>query len=161
MECVSVSVSRACLPIEPQYLLIDEPSNGLDPRGRQWLQELLLELSRDGHSILIATHDLEMVRRIADRVVTMQSGRMTEETSLGEYVNHYDGCRIEILCNSPSEVAARLTAVAVGENLQTYDNRVCVSGTTIEEVVDCIAGLDIEIGSISYDLVQLQVSQIG
>lgn len=59
------------LSINPDVLLLDEPTNGLDPRTQRWLVELLLELRKTGKTIIIATHDLDIVGEVSERVVIL------------------------------------------------------------------------------------------
>lgn len=56
------------LSINPEVLILDEPTNGLDPRTQRWLVNLLVELNRAGKTIITATHNLDIVEEIADRV---------------------------------------------------------------------------------------------
>lgn len=61
-------VAIACvLSINPDVLILDEPTNGLDPRTQHWLLELLLQLAEAGKTIVIATHDLDLVANFASR----------------------------------------------------------------------------------------------
>ena len=55
------------LVMNPEVLLFDEPTAALDPRTRHWLLELIDELHRAGKTIVVATHDLEHLDRLADR----------------------------------------------------------------------------------------------
>ena len=55
------------LVMNPELLLFDEPTAGLDPRSQQWLLELLAELTRAGKTILLATHDLDLLDPLAER----------------------------------------------------------------------------------------------
>ncbi len=57
------------LSINPEVLLLDEPTNGLDPRTQRWLVELLIELRKTGKTIIIATHDLDIVEEVSERAV--------------------------------------------------------------------------------------------
>jgi cobalt/nickel transport system ATP-binding protein len=57
------------LSINPDVLLMDEPTNGLDPRTQRWLVELLIELRKSGKTIIIATHDLGIVEEVSERAV--------------------------------------------------------------------------------------------
>jgi ABC-type multidrug transport system ATPase subunit len=69
---------------EPRVLLLDEPTASLDPeqRGRLWLT--LEGLRVEGGAALLATHSLEEVRRLADRVVVLLEGRVVFEGAPGE-----------------------------------------------------------------------------
>jgi cobalt/nickel transport system ATP-binding protein len=57
------------LVMNPEVLLFDEPTAALDPRTQAWLVELILELNRAGKTIVMATHDLDILDTVADRCV--------------------------------------------------------------------------------------------
>lgn len=59
----------AVLAVNPSVLLLDEPTTGLDPRTQRWLVDILVELGGAGKTLVTATHDLDVVEEIADRVV--------------------------------------------------------------------------------------------
>jgi cobalt/nickel transport system ATP-binding protein len=59
------------LSTNPDVLLLDEPTAGLDPRTQLWLIELLQELGDAGKTIITATHDLDIIEQISDRAVVM------------------------------------------------------------------------------------------
>ena len=63
-------VAIACvLSINPEVLILDEPTNGLDPRTQRWLINLLVELNKAGKTLITCTHNLDIVEEIADRVI--------------------------------------------------------------------------------------------
>ena len=59
------------LSINPEVLLLDEPTNGLDPRTQEWLIELLEQLHGAGKTIVVATHQLEVLERMVERAVVL------------------------------------------------------------------------------------------
>ncbi|HHV77916.1 MAG TPA: ABC transporter ATP-binding protein [Syntrophothermus lipocalidus] len=59
------------LVMNPQVLILDEPTTGLDPKTQRWLVELLLELNQNGRTIITSTHDLNLVHLLADRVLLL------------------------------------------------------------------------------------------
>lgn len=61
----------AVLAVNPEVLILDEPTNGLDPRTQRWLIRLLLDLNQAGKTLIIATHQLSIVPELATRVVVM------------------------------------------------------------------------------------------
>ncbi|MGO1052815.1 ABC transporter ATP-binding protein [Crossiella sp. CA198] len=67
-----------------EMLLLDEPFNGLDPRNSAELRALVRELALDGAGVLVATHILGDVVRLADRVVILVSGRVIAQGTLAE-----------------------------------------------------------------------------
>ena len=64
------------LAADPQIILLDEPTRGLDYAQKQNLAHLLLDLKRDGHTIIMATHDVELAAACADRAVLMAEGQI-------------------------------------------------------------------------------------
>jgi ABC-2 type transport system ATP-binding protein len=61
---------------EPQVLLLDEPFNGMDPRQRLHMMELLRSMAAAGRTILFSSHILEEVERLADQVLVVHAGRL-------------------------------------------------------------------------------------
>jgi len=57
------------LSINPEVLILDEPTNGLDPRTQRWLINLLVQLNKSGKTLITCTHNLDIVEEIADRVI--------------------------------------------------------------------------------------------
>lgn len=70
-----VALARA-IALEPKILFFDEPSAGLDPITSRELDELILRLKKQlGVSLVIVTHELESIKRIADRIIFLVKGR--------------------------------------------------------------------------------------
>ena len=61
----------------PQLLILDEPTVGVDPQSRNFIFERILELKRDGVTLIYSTHYLEEVKKLCDEVGIIQEGRMT------------------------------------------------------------------------------------
>ena len=59
---------------DPSALVLDEPANGLDPPGRRWLGGLLRDLAAEGRTVLLSSHVLAEVERLADDVVLLHEG---------------------------------------------------------------------------------------
>ncbi len=57
------------LSINPEVLILDEPTNGLDPRTQRWMINLLVELNKAGKTLITCTHNLDIVEEIADRII--------------------------------------------------------------------------------------------
>lgn len=57
------------LVMNPEVLILDEPTNGLDPRTQAWLVELLVMINQAGKTILTTTHNLELVQKLSDRAI--------------------------------------------------------------------------------------------
>jgi len=74
----------------PPLLLLDEPTRGLDYPGKARLVQLLAELAADGHCVVAATHDVELVAQVATRAVVLAEGEIVA-----------DGYARDVVCHSP------------------------------------------------------------
>lgn len=71
-----LAIARAIIN-DPEVLFLDEPSAGLDPEAQRMVRNLILELSKEGKTVFLNSHDLDEVQRICDRVAILQRGRIT------------------------------------------------------------------------------------
>ena len=69
---------------DPSVLILDEPSNGLDPAGIHWLRELLRWTADQGRTVLVSSHVLTEVQQLADDVVILDHGRLVLASPLAE-----------------------------------------------------------------------------
>ena len=74
----------AALLGDPQVLVLDEPSNGLDPEGIRWLRGFLRHLSSEGKTILVSSHLLQEVEQTVDEVVIIANGRLVRAGAMAE-----------------------------------------------------------------------------
>ena len=79
-----VSVARAFVN-HPPLLLADEPTGNIDPETSIGIMQLLLRINRTGTTVVIATHDREMVDRMRRRVIALDSGRLVRDERRGVY----------------------------------------------------------------------------
>ena len=70
-----VAIARA-MALRPPILLADEPTGNLDPDTSEQIFELLLDINRGGTSVLVATHEHDMARRMGKRILTLVGGRL-------------------------------------------------------------------------------------
>jgi len=83
-----VSIART-LALEPEVLLMDEPTSALDEAARRHVEDLVRDLNfRLGLTIVLVSHALDQVERIADRVVLLAAGRSEGEWSKEEFFSH-------------------------------------------------------------------------
>ena len=79
-----LALAQSLLP-EPQVLLLDEPTDGLDPEGIKWFRDFILDLRKDrGMTVLFNSHLLAEVEQMCDRVTILREGRLVHEGSLDD-----------------------------------------------------------------------------
>jgi ABC-2 type transport system ATP-binding protein len=119
---------------DPAVLVLDEPANGLDPEGIQWLRGFLRHMAHDqGRTVLVSSHLLSEVEQTVDRVVIVGAGRLVREGSMEQLRSGADGAGT-VLVRSPE--VARLADVlrADGAHVTQEDGALTVTGSTPAEV---------------------------
>jgi ABC-2 type transport system ATP-binding protein len=69
---------------DPELLILDEPTNGLDPEGVRWLRDLLRGMAAQGATVLVSSHILAEVAHTVDSVVILDRGRLVAQSSLAD-----------------------------------------------------------------------------
>lgn len=82
-----VAIVRSLI-MHPQILLLDEITAALDPEMVREVLQVVLELAKDGMTMVIVTHEMEFARAVADRVIFMDGGNIIEETTPQEFFNN-------------------------------------------------------------------------
>jgi ABC-2 type transport system ATP-binding protein len=121
----------------PGVLVLDEPTNGLDPAGVCWLRDLIRTLSRDGHTILVSSHLLAEVAQTVDHVVIIDGGRLVTAAPLAELAM---SAQPGVVVRTPD--TARLRAALTAAGIPVNDNgpdRIVALGATPEAVGRAVA----------------------
>ncbi|WP_461866124.1 energy-coupling factor ABC transporter ATP-binding protein [Thermococcus sp.] len=92
----------ACvLAMKPKYLILDEPTTGLDERSSKSVREIIKNLHKEGHGILLITHEMDLVLEVAQRVVLLYEGRKVFDGPVDEFfsleLRNYDLNKPELL----------------------------------------------------------------
>lgn len=74
----------------PQYLILDEPTNGLDPSGIRWFRNFIREQASTGKTVLLSSHILSEVEAVTDRVVFIDKGSIIASGTLRNILNGFD-----------------------------------------------------------------------
>ena len=72
-----VAIARA-LAMEPKYMMFDEPTSALDPEMIQEVLEVMIDLAKEGMTMLVVTHEMGFAREVADEIIFMDEGRIVE-----------------------------------------------------------------------------------
>ena len=71
---------------DPQTVMLDEPVNGLDPEGIQWIRNLLQGLAAEGRTVFVSSHLMSEMALTADHLIVIGRGRLIADTSVADFV---------------------------------------------------------------------------
>lgn len=91
---VKVAIARAMIH-QPQTVLLDEPSNGLDVMSTRALRHYIRGLKRGGHSVVLSTHIMQEVAALCDRIVIIAKGKVAADGTAGELMERSGADSIE------------------------------------------------------------------
>jgi glutamate transport system ATP-binding protein len=82
-----VAIARA-LAMDPKVMLLDEPTSALDPEMINEVLDVMIQLAKDGMTMVVVTHEMGFARKAADRVLFMADGEILEDTTPAEFFDH-------------------------------------------------------------------------
>lgn len=103
----------SALLADPSVLMLDEPVNGLDLDGIQWIRSLLVELAAEGRTVLLSSHLMSEMELVADHLVVIGRGRILADTAMHDFIQRSTTGSVTV--SSPD--ADRLAAVLAGDGV--------------------------------------------
>ena len=134
----------AALVGRPQLLFLDEPTTGLDPRGRLGMWEVIRDQVREGTTLLLTTQYLEEADALADEIAVVDHGRIIARGTADELKGQVGGERIEVVVRDRDDLAKAVATLAPdgGGSLDQHTRRVTVAARGgAQELVDVVRRL--------------------
>ena len=116
---------------DPSVLLLDEPSNGLDPDGIRWLRNRLVRFAGDGGTVFVSSHLIGELAMFADDLVVVGAGRLLAAAPVASIISRADST---VILESPDADALARLLVARGATVDASGDRLTVAGATKAEV---------------------------
>ncbi|MEX1078181.1 MAG: ATP-binding cassette domain-containing protein [Homoserinimonas sp.] len=138
----------AALILTPAVLFLDEPTAGLDPRGRNEVWEAVRRVKGTGTTVLLTTQYLDEADQLADRISIMDHGRVIAEGRPSELKRQLGGARVELVIAAELlDHCARTLEAVIGSPVDVdYDNRTLsiAAGAGSQTLIDIVRALDNE-----------------
>jgi lipooligosaccharide transport system ATP-binding protein len=132
---------------EPEILLLDEPTTGLDPQARHILWDRLYRLKADGVTLIITTHYMDEAEQLCDRLAVMDGGKIVGEGSPRELIDGHvtrEVLELRFPAGTQADVAERLRAAELGDRIEVLPDRLIVYAYDGEEVLAAVHGMALE-----------------
>ncbi|HEY2671795.1 MAG TPA: ATP-binding cassette domain-containing protein [Rugosimonospora sp.] len=128
---------------DPQILMFDEPVNGLDPEGIQWIRNFMQSLASRGRTVFVSSHLMSEMALTAEHLVVIGRGRLLADMSTKDFIDQNSSGRVRV--RTP-HVEALLDALSSqGADTRTVDGFIEVDGLTTDAVGDLAAKHDVTI----------------
>jgi lipooligosaccharide transport system ATP-binding protein len=124
---------------EPELLLLDEPTTGLDPQARHALWDRLYRLKADGVTLVLTTHYMDEAEQLCDQLVVMDRGKIAAEGSPRELIDRYSTREVVELRFGPGESERMADKVAdLTERIEVLPDRLLLYTNEGDEAVEAI-----------------------
>ena len=130
----------ASLIVQPKVLFLDEPTTGLDPRGRQEMWEVIQELVKGGVTLLLTTQYLEEADQLADEIAVIDHGKVIARGTSDALKKQVGGERLEITVENydipkVQEIVARISTSATHTDIRTISAPVTTGSVALMEAL--------------------------
>lgn len=124
---------------DPHVVMLDEPSNGLDPEGIIWIRELMKRLAREGRTVLVSSHLMNETASFADHLVVLGRGRLLADMSMKRFLDSRSTPRVRLRTTEPGRLRSALASKGL-TGVQADDGRWAIDGVTAAEIGAIAAG---------------------
>jgi ABC-2 type transport system ATP-binding protein len=130
----------ASLIVQPKVLFLDEPTTGLDPRGRQEMWQVIQELVKGGVTLLLTTQYLEEADQLADEIAVIDHGKVIARGTSDALKKQVGGERLEITVESADiaktqEIVSRISSSAIHTDVRTISAPVSTGSIALMEAL--------------------------
>ncbi|MDE0546554.1 ABC transporter ATP-binding protein [Microbacterium sp. C7(2022)] len=130
---------------DPGVLVLDEPTNGLDPEGIRWIRGFLQQLAREGRTVLVSSHLLAEVQQTVDALLIISHGRLVFQGGIEELSDDSEHATV---VDSPDRAALSAALGAAGAEYQLLRSGLTVSQLTPTEVGAIAASAGVALSSL-------------
>jgi len=124
----------AALLGDPTTLVLDEPSNGLDPEGILWIRTLLKGLAAEGRTVFVSSHLMSEMAIAADHLIVIGRGHLIADTSVADFVRQASSNIVRVRTPDASRLTAALAADGVSVSQDGGIDVLEVAGLSAEQV---------------------------
>jgi lipooligosaccharide transport system ATP-binding protein len=135
-----LTIARA-LVNDPEIVLLDEPTTGLDPQARHLVWERLFRLKQQGVTLVLTTHYMDEAEQLCDRLVVMDAGRIVAEGSPRALIERYstrEVVELRFVGPDTDDIAGKLTGI--GERLELLPDRILLYADDGDAAADAVHG---------------------
>jgi ABC-2 type transport system ATP-binding protein len=139
----------------PSLIILDEPTNGLDPAGMREVRELLRRLASEGITVFLSSHLLNEVEQVCDRIAVLSHGRVVAQGNVNDLLNN-EQTAVKVRVASPAAAHEALQSLAGVTKVESNGVYIRVSGVAGESVVAHLVNQGIIPGEVTTERTNLE-----
>jgi len=122
-----------CLLHDPEYLFLDEPVSGLDPEASKTVRDFILELKKNGKTVILSTHNLDDADRLCDRVAVIRKNLLALDTPLNLRTRMFKRTVVFHLKEADDSILPKLKALSFVQSVERSGNKLVLDLDNPEE----------------------------
>ncbi|MEU1043633.1 ABC transporter ATP-binding protein [Streptomyces sp. NPDC005897] len=140
----------AALLGDPEVVMLDEPSNGLDPEGIIWIRELLRRMAAEGRTVLVSSHLMNETASFADHLVVLGRGRLLADTPMRDFIDARVRPRVRVRTSDATALKAALARHG-HDAVEHDDGRWTVHDARVEDIGRIMSGAGVPVLELAAD----------
>lgn len=139
---------------DPQFVILDEPANGLDPEGIHWTREVMRGLANEGRSVLVSSHQLTDLSLVADDLVVIGQGKLISAGPLSQFMEVHAKSWVHVASPRIDDLISLVATI--GGTVHHTDDGVDFHGVSAKEIGEVAAANNITLHELSPKLGSLE-----
>lgn len=119
----------------PRFVILDEPTNGLDPAGMREIRQLLRSLTENGTTVLLSSHLLNEVQQVCDRIAVLNKGQVVAQGRVVDLLNAQKPA-VRLTVKDTGVAVRALESLSGIENVQASSDTLIIMGVTTQSVMN-------------------------
>jgi ABC-2 type transport system ATP-binding protein len=119
----------------PRFVILDEPTNGLDPAGMREIRQLLRSLTENGTTVLLSSHLLNEVQQVCDRIAVLNKGQVVTQGRVDDLLNAQKPA-VRLTVKDTGVAVRALESLSGIENVQASSDTLIIMGVTTQSVMN-------------------------
>jgi ABC-2 type transport system ATP-binding protein len=119
----------------PRFVILDEPTNGLDPAGMREIRQLLRSLAENGTTVLLSSHLLNEVQQVCDRIAVLNKGRVVAQGRVDDLLNAQKPV-VRLTVHDTAVAVRALESLSGIDNVQASGDTLLLMGVSTQAVMN-------------------------
>ncbi len=150
-----MGIAAALIP-DPQVILLDEPTNGLDPEGIIEVRNLLRSLKSDGKTLVVSSHILSEMEKLCDQLIILKNGKSVYTGSLSNLIRNRNEKEIILNAKPKTKVSDMLTLKKIDYRFENENIIIDLEHNKVPELLQELIKINVRIDNVNFSVKTLE-----